>query len=77
MLSMKINNVIIQFKKLKKYRNKYRKSCSMDAGHNNKIHFHIMMHRDGNKTNVITNLNSKPEYCGVGDYVWVKKDYDG
>jgi len=49
----------------------------MDAGHNNKIHFHIMMHRDGNKTNVITNLNSKPEYCGVGDYVWVKKDYDG
>ena len=51
--------------------------CSGDAGCNNKIHFHIMMYKDGNKLSVITNFNPKPEYCSVGDYVWVKKDYDG
>lgn len=77
MLFMKINNVIIQFEKRKIYTNKYRKRCSMDAGCNNRMHFHIMMHKDGNKISVITYCNSKPEYYSVGDYVWVKKDYDG
>lgn len=78
MLFMKVNHVITQFKKEKeKYTNKYRKTCSVDPGCNNKIHFHIVMHKNGNKISVITCFNSKPEYYSVGDFVWVKKDYGG
>ena len=38
----------------------------MDPGCNNKIHFNIMMHRNGNKMRVI-NFNPKPENFSVGD----------
>ena len=61
---MKVNRVVFQFKK-EEYENKCREVCFMDPGCNNK---------DGNKISVITNLNSKPEYCSVGLYIWVKED---
>jgi len=48
--------------KKEKNANKCRENCSMEPGCNNRIHFHIIMHKDGNKISVITYFNSKPEY---------------
>ena len=59
------------------YTNKIVTSVGFHSIRINRIHFRIMMHKDGNKISVITNFNSKQEYYSVGDCVWVKKDYDG
>jgi hypothetical protein len=73
MLLIKVNNVVFNLKK-EEYENKCRKMYFMDPGcSEKKMHFNIMMHKDGNKISVITNFNSKPEYCSVGLCVWVKE----